>query len=87
MKGTTACRRFEGRKGLIKKYSRRRRKEVFEELKSMSVRLANKLGLQSKSEVASAWRLAVETWLRKHDIISVHKCQKVSPILSQLFTH
>jgi hypothetical protein len=75
----TACGRFDGRKRLLKKYDRRTRKEVFEEIKSMSVQLASKSGLETTSEIASAWRLAVETWLQQHGIITVHKPRKVLP--------
>lgn len=75
----TSCERFSGRKELLRKYDKRRRKEVFEEILAMAVGTAEQLGLKTVREVDYAWRLSVESWLHRHGYITVSINGKVLP--------
>jgi hypothetical protein len=81
LNGHTACERFSGRKKLLTKYDRRRRKEVFEEIRAMAVEVVKEMGLKTAREADNAWRLSVETWLQRHGYITVSRNGKVLPYL------
>jgi hypothetical protein len=81
LKGDTACERFSGRKMLLNKYDKRKRKEVFGYILAMAVGIVRKLGLKTTRELDHAWRLSVETWLRQNGHITVSVNGKVLPYL------
>jgi hypothetical protein len=81
LKGHCSCELFLMKKQLIRGYHKRRRKEVFEEILTMTVRTVEELGLQTTREINHAWRLSVETWLRKNSHITVSQNRKVLPYL------
>ena len=74
-----SCELFLSRKQLLRRYHRRKRKEVCEEILAMAVGSVIKSGLRTQRAVDGAWRLSVETWLRKNGHITVSQNQKVLP--------
>lgn len=79
LKQRCSCELFFSRKQLIRQYHSRRRKEVMEEILALVVRSIMNLGLHTDREIEGAWRLAVETWLRVNNHITVSKNGKVLP--------
>ena len=77
-----SCESFLSKKRLIRGYHRRRREEVYEEILAMAVGSIMKSGLRTTSAAGAAWRLSVETWLRKNGHITVSRNRKVLPYLS-----
>lgn len=69
--GQTSCQVFQSGKGALKPYSRRKRKEVFDWIKNLAVKIVAEMKQEGKRQANTAWRVAVETWLRRNGIITV----------------
>jgi len=78
LKGHTPCSVFFSEKGGVR-FTKRRRREIFEWIKSLSCEIIEKLGNYSKKAINLSWRIAVETWLKKNGIITVTRKKKVLP--------
>jgi len=46
-------------------YNRRGRKEVYDWIRELAVRILEEAGATGKEAADTAWRVAVETWLRR----------------------
>jgi hypothetical protein len=80
LKGATACRHFEVGKGKHRDYyDRNKRREVFAEMQTMAALAMAETGLTDQRAASAAWRLAVETWLRREGHITVSVDGKVLP--------
>ena len=60
-------------------YDRRQRREVFEDISAMAVCAMAETELTDRPAADAAWRLAVETWLRREGFITVSVAGKVLP--------
>ena len=60
-------------------YNRQQRREVFEEVRAMAAFAMAETGLTGRKWANMAWRLAVETWLRREGHIVVSAGKKVLP--------
>jgi len=65
------------------RFDKRRRHAIFEWIKTRSTVIIEKMNTAHHRSASAAWRRATESWLRRHDLISVLTNQQVSP----LFTH
>ncbi len=63
-----------------REYTPRHRKEVFEEMIVMATVALTQPGSQKPLSPAAAWRLAVQTWLQLHGMITISVERKVLPI-------
>jgi len=63
-----------------REYSRRHRKEVFEEMIVLAKVALTEPGGKKPLSPAAAWRLAVQTWLQFHGMITIATERKVLPI-------
>jgi hypothetical protein len=80
LKGATACRVFEvGKQQRRFYYDRRQRREVFEEIRAMASLALAETGLTGERAASAAWRLSVETWMRREGLIAVSVGGKVLP--------
>jgi hypothetical protein len=80
LKGATACRKFEvGKHQRRFYYGRRQRREVFDEIRAMASLALAEARLTDRRAADAAWRLAVETWLRREGFITVSVAGKVLP--------
>ena len=79
LKGATACRKFEVGKQQGRTYDRRQRRETFDEIRAMASLALAETGLTDRRAADAAWRLAVETWLRREGSITVSVGGKVLP--------
>lgn len=74
----TSCQVFHNGKQALRKYNRRKRKEVFDWIKNLAVKIVGKMQRGGKRRASTAWRLAVETWLQRNGIITVSPGKSVT---------
>lgn len=84
LKGQTACAVHYGEARMVK-FNRRKRREVYDWTERMALSIINAGGRDCSA--SAAWRLAVETWLRKNGHITVTNRSKVSPLLNGVHSH
>jgi hypothetical protein len=94
--GLTACEVFARRHDNLREYDRRKRQEVYGQLKENAVRIATKLqlnpalrGMNSKNAQAAqtAWRIVVRAWLIENGLVTVKQNGKVSPYFLSFCSH
>jgi transposase InsO family protein len=78
LKGQTSCQVFQADKGALKAYNRRKRKEVFDWIKDLAVKIVEEMKGGGQRQASTAWRFAVETWLRRNGIITVSPNKSVT---------
>lgn len=78
LKGRTSCQVFFEKKGGAR-YTKRKRRAIFEWIKERSCAIMEKLGDWSTKAFQLAWRIAAETWLRNNGFISVTYRGRVLP--------
>jgi len=86
LQGRTSCQVFFSEKGGVK-YSKRKRREIFEWIKNLSCAIMVGLGTSSKRAAQAAWRTAVESWLQLNGFIEVSRNGKVLPYFSAVESH
>jgi hypothetical protein len=80
LKGVSARHCFEvGKQDRRCYYDRNHRREIFEEIRSMASLAMAETKLTGRRAASAAWRLAVETWLRREGHITVSVGGKVLP--------
>jgi hypothetical protein len=80
LRGHRAALNFEvGKQDRRFYYDRRQRREVFDEIKAMAAMSLAEIKLTDRRAADAAWRLAVETWLRREGHIAVSVGGKVLP--------
>lgn len=80
LQGASARHYFEvGKRDRKCYYDRNQRREVFEEIRAMASLAMAETGLTGQRAAGAAWRLAVETWLRREGLITVSVGGKVLP--------
>ena len=80
LQGHSAARIFEvGKQDRRFYYDRRQRREVFDEITAMAACALAETQLTGRRAAAAAWRLAVETWLRREGFITISVGRKVLP--------
>jgi hypothetical protein len=86
LKGRVSCQVFFSEKGGAK-FSKRRRREIFEWIKKLSSAILVEIGKSGKRAAQTAWRMAVESWLHINGYIEVSMDGKVLPIFSPELSH
>lgn len=71
LRGQTPCQVFQAGRKTLKSYNRRKRKEVLDWIKNLAVKITAGMNREEQRQASTAWRVAVETWLRKNGIITV----------------
>ena len=82
-KGLNSCLKFFGK--TKRKFSKRKRKEVFEWIYDLAIDIGEKSG-QNKNR-ASAWRIACRKWLEKNGLVAIRNSPKVLPAFFENFAH
>jgi hypothetical protein len=87
--GLTACEVFARRRDHLRKYNRRKRQEVYGQLKENAVRIVTKMQLNSINVQAAqtAWRIVVRAWLIENGLVKVKQKGKVSPYFLKFCSH
>ena len=85
--GQVACRVFQEARAALKAYTRRRRREVFEEINDLTRRLMERRSVRTQRQAEAARRLAVETWLQSNGVITITQNRKVLPVFLEEIAH
>ncbi len=75
-----ACRVFQDTRLALKAYTPRKRREIFEEIDALTRTLLETRPVRTQQQTEAARRLAVETWLQSHGVITITQSKQVSPI-------
>jgi hypothetical protein len=68
-------------------FSKRERREIYDIIMEKAERILSAMNRSAQAERESAWRIAVESWLKARDFIKVHIKQKCHPILPPFLSH
>jgi transposase InsO family protein len=85
--GHIACRIFQDAKPALQAYTLRKRREVFDWINELTRALIRVWAVHTQRQVATARRLAVETWLQTNGVITITQNKKVLPIFSEKTAH
>jgi len=83
----TSCQTLETGRPLLQQFNRRKRKEVFEEIKSLAVDITEQLDEHTRAVADTAFRYAAETWMQLNNIIRVTRNGEVLPPFYQIWSH
>ena len=87
LQGHVACRVFQDARPALQAYTRRKRREVFEEINALTRTLMQAQTDCTPRHAGTARRLAVEAWLQKHGVISITQNHRVLPIFLEEIAH
>lgn len=80
--GHTSAWSFDTGKRKQREYTLRKRKEAFEEMIVLATVALTETGSHKPLSPQAAWRLAVQTWLQSHGMITISQGRKLLPIFS-----
>jgi hypothetical protein len=86
LKGKTSCQVFF-EPGHRPTFSKQKRREIYNRVQERFERILSDMNQPGQSVKESAWRIAVESWLRSKGHIKVHINQKCHPILHPFLSH
>jgi hypothetical protein len=78
LRGHTACEQFAGAKHNLRGYTRRSRKEIFEQIGELAVTRMLEQPVRPQGCTDAVWLRAVETWLEQHEIITISEPKRVT---------
>jgi transposase InsO family protein len=87
LQGHVACRVFHDARPILQAYTLRKRREIFDWINELTRALIQVSAVHTQRQVATARRLAVETWLQTNGVITITQNQKVLPILPEKTAH
>jgi len=85
--GQVACQVFHDAKPAMKVYTLRKRKETFDWINELTMTLIQVLAVHTQSQIETARRLAVETWLQTNGVITITQNKKVLPVFLEQSAH
>ena len=85
--GDVACRVFQEAKPALRAYTRRRRREVFDEINELTRRLLESRSVRTQRQAEAARRLAVEAWLQRNGVVTITQRTKVLPVFPKQIAH
>lgn len=85
LSGQTSDVVFETRHEAMRVYTIQRRREVHDEITTMAGRIMTARNRNDRLTEQAAWRIAVETWLRREGLITIRAGGKVLPYYEPLF--
>ncbi len=83
----TACRAMDDGRQFTRLFTRKDRKEVFDQITAMTVDITAELDEHTNAAVETAFRIAAETWMQSNNIITVKQNGEVLPPLYQIRSH
>lgn len=87
LEGQVACRVFQDARPALKAYTRRKRREIFEEIDALTRMLVEARSVRTQQQAEAARRLAVETWLQSNGVITITQNKEVLPIFLKQIAH
>jgi hypothetical protein len=85
LKGKTSCQVFF-EPGNRPTFTKQKRREIYNRVQERFERILSDMNQSGQAVRESAWRIAVESWLRSKGYIKVHINPKVSPNFTPLFS-
>ncbi len=86
LKGRTSCQVFFGSANNLV-FTKRERREIYDCVMEKTERILSVMNQSAQAVRESAWRIAIESWLRSKGFINVHFKQKCHPILPPFLAH
>jgi transposase InsO family protein len=86
LEGRTSCQSFFAPR-VKPVFTKRQRREICDMLREKTERIVSAMNRFDKAALESAWRIAVEAWLRSKGYIKVHIPRKVSPSFAPFLSH
>ena len=86
LNGRTSCQVFFGL-NIKPAFKKRERREIYDSIMERVERILSAIKQSGQSARESAWRIAVESWLKSRGFIKVHINQKCHPILPPFLAH
>ncbi len=86
LNGRTSCEAFFASTGRPA-FSKRERRGIYDWVMERVERILSTMNQSGQTERESAWRIAVESWLKSRGFIKVHINQKCHPILPPFLSH
>ena len=86
LNGKTSCQTFSGPDNRPA-FTKRERREIYDGVLERVERILSAMSQSEQAVRESAWRIAVESWLRSKGYIKVHINQKCHPILPPFLAH
>jgi hypothetical protein len=87
LEGHVACRVFQDARSALKAYTRRKRREIFEEIDALTRTLIQARAVHTQRQAETVRRLAVETWLQRNGVITITQNKEVLPIFLKQIAH
>lgn len=87
LSGRTSCEVLMTARGIVGQYDRRKRKEVYDHITALVMQIAEEISGTEHAPFDTMWRVAVETWLRTHGLITVRWQEKVLPNFPEKWSH
>lgn len=85
--GQIACRVFQDARPVLRTYTLRKRREVFDEINALTWTLLQTQRAGTQDEADSIRRVAVEAWLQQHQFITVTQHHRVLPLFLKKTAH
>jgi len=86
LNGKTSCQLFFGSTNKPK-FSKRERREIYDIIMEKAERILSAMNQSGQPIRESAWRIAVESWLKTKGLIKIQINQKCHPILPPFLSH
>ncbi|MGE5745657.1 MAG: hypothetical protein ACM33U_00165 [Solirubrobacterales bacterium] len=87
LQGQVACRVFQDARPILRAYTLRKRREAFDEMNALTWTLLQAQGVCTEHDAGRIRRVAVETWLQKHRVITVTQNHRVLPLFLKKTAH
>jgi len=87
LQGSSACAVLESGRIEMKKYNMKKRKEVRNQLMALVGQISENTDGKKPKDFDTIWRVAVETWLREHGLLTVLNNKKCNPIYHEIESH
>jgi hypothetical protein len=84
LNGQTSCAMFSLGLQEARSYTRRKRREVLNWIKSLAARILAQGDGARPMSAAQSWRIAAQIWLQRHGVISIAKKKSVTRFLEEI---
>jgi len=85
--GQIACHVFQEARPALKAYTRRKRREIFDEINNLTWMLMESRSVRTQRQADAARRLAVEAWLQRNGVITITQRTRVLPVFLKQIAH
>lgn len=87
LSGLSSCACLSAGINRMKAYNLKKRKEFRDQIMALVRQIKNKSNSDKSVDFDTIWRVAVETWLRRHGLVTVLKSKKCNPINHEFRSH